>query len=97
MPRIALVTNVLSHYRVPCFQALVSRLPGQVDFFLLSGDMPHRSYVLAQPQTSLPVRVLPGWALQRPPFDDLHLNDPQSLMKRLMHYAELNIFGISMA
>jgi glycosyltransferase involved in cell wall biosynthesis len=77
LPRVALVTNILAHYRVPCFEALASRLPGRIDFFLLSGDMAHRNYVLAQQPTSLPIQVLPGFAQHRPPFDDLHLNDPR--------------------
>lgn len=51
-------------------------MPGCIDFFLLSGDMPHRSYVLTDETISFSANVLPGWSWSRPPFDDLHLNDP---------------------
>ena len=81
LPRVALVTNVLSHYRVPCFEALAARMPGQIDFFLLSGEMPHRAYVLANGAASISTRVLPGWSRSHPPFDDLHLNDPRPALR----------------
>jgi glycosyltransferase involved in cell wall biosynthesis len=80
-PRIALVTNVLSHYRVPCFQALAARMPGRIDFFLLSATMPHRAYVMAAEAPSVSVRILPGWSFHRPPYDDLHLNDPRPALR----------------
>ncbi len=76
-PRVALVTNVLSHYRVPCFRELAARRDVCVDFFVLTGDMPHRSYVLAAGEAPFPVRILPGRSWHRPPSDDLHLNDPR--------------------
>ncbi|MGE5141249.1 MAG: glycosyltransferase, partial [Rudaea sp.] len=76
-PRVALVTNVLSHYRVSCFQELAARQDVCVDFFVLTGEMPHRKYVLATGEPRFPVRVLPGRAWRRPPSDDLHLNDPR--------------------
>lgn len=80
-PRTALVTNVLAHYRVPCFEALAARLPGQIDFYVLAGEMAHRSYVLAQEESTPGVHVLPGWSFRRPPFDDLHLNDPRPVLR----------------
>src|SRR4030042_4531305 len=74
-PRIALVTNVLAHYRVPCFQKLAEQLPGQVTFFLLAEKMEHRAFVMAEHQNGLPIVSLGGWRWSRPPHDDLHLND----------------------
>jgi glycosyltransferase involved in cell wall biosynthesis len=75
MPRIALVTNVLAHYRVPCFHRLADQMAGQITFFVLAEKMEHRHYVMAQGQNGLPVVVLPGWKRSRFPDDDLHLND----------------------
>lgn len=81
MFKAALITNVLAHYRVPCFEQLAARLPGQIDFFLLAETMPHRQYVLATSSPPaggalrLPLQVLPGRAFHRPPFDDTHWND----------------------
>lgn len=80
-PRVALVTNVLAHYRVPCFEALAALLPGQIDFFLLAQDMPHRYYVLATDRAALRLKVLDGISWTRPPFDDLHLNDPRPVLR----------------
>lgn len=88
-PRVALVTNVLSHYRVPCFETLATRLPGRLDFYFLSATMPHRAYVLAHQAPTFSARVLPGWAFQRPPYDDVHLNDPRPVLR---HY-DLMILG----
>lgn len=82
-PRVALVTNVLSHYRVPCFEALAARLPGRIDFFLLTETMAHRNYVLAQSSNThqFSLQVLPGKAFHRPPFDDLHFNDTRPALR----------------
>lgn len=79
--RVALVTNVLAHYRVPCLQALAARMPGQIDFYLLAQDMPHRRYVLADEAQGLTLNVLKGFAWSHPPFDDLHLNDPRPVLQ----------------
>ena len=74
-PRVALVTNVLSHYRVACFQQLLQVLPDRVSIFLLADKMPHRHYVLSESSHDLPVTVLNGWHWSKPPYDDLHLNN----------------------
>lgn len=83
-PRVALVTNVLAHYRVPCFRRLGEALPTGLDLFLLTESMAHRHYVMAQgdgeasaaSQLGPAVRteVLPGRSWRRPPFDDVHWN-----------------------
>ena len=80
-PRVALVTNVLAHYRVPCFQRLVDRMPGHVTFFLLAEKMDHRHYVMAKEDGGLPVVRLPGWRWSRPPHDDVHLNDIRPILR----------------
>ncbi len=80
-PRVALVTNVLAHYRVPGFRRLMELLPGTVDFFLLTRKMTHRHYVFAQSQDTLPVLSLRGWRWPRPPHDDLHLNDVRPVLR----------------
>jgi glycosyltransferase involved in cell wall biosynthesis len=73
--RVALVTNVLSHYRVRCFEQLDRLFPGRTGFFVLTREMAHRSYVLADGDgPSLPVEGLPGWRIHRPPADDRHVN-----------------------
>lgn len=74
-PKVALVTNVLSHYRVPCFQRLAHHLEGSFDLFLLAAEMEHRHYVMAQGEHGLPVQLLPGRRWQRPPEDDIHWNE----------------------
>lgn len=73
-PRVALVTNVLSHYRVPCFQRLAAALPGRFDLFLLTDRMAHRHYVMAREDGGLAPTVLPGRSFRRPPDDDFHWN-----------------------
>ena len=74
-PKVALVTNVLSHYRVPCFQRLAEHLGDGFDLYVLTETMAHRHYVMAQGEHDLPVHVLPGRRWQRPPDDDIHWND----------------------
>jgi glycosyltransferase involved in cell wall biosynthesis len=80
-PRVALVTNVLAHYRVPCFQQLAEQMPGQLTFFLLAEKMEHRHYVMAQGRNDLPVVPLPGWKWSRFPQDDVHLNDVRPVLR----------------
>jgi len=79
-PRVALVTNVLAHYRVPCFQKLAEKMPGQVIFFVLAEKMGHRHYVMAKGNDGLPVVPLAGWQWSRPPHDDVHLNDVRPIL-----------------
>jgi glycosyltransferase involved in cell wall biosynthesis len=75
-PRVALVTNVLARYRVPCFSELAARMPGQVTFFLLAETMEHRRYVMAAGiPDGLPIVTLKGCRWSHPPYDDLHVND----------------------
>ncbi len=77
----ALVTNVLPHYRVKGFECLAERLVGRIDFFVLTETMAHRNFVLADAHPNLNVHVLPGKAFARPPFDDVHLNDPRPALR----------------
>ncbi len=74
-PKVALVTNVLSHYRVPCFARLAHYLGDNLDIFLLASEMEHRHYVMAKEEHGLPVHLLPGRRWKRPPEDDFHWND----------------------
>lgn len=81
-PRVALVTNVLAHYRVPCFRRLADALGGRLRIFLLSAGMEHRGYVLGDDDGGdLPVERLPGRRWRRPPADDRHLNDPRPVTR----------------
>jgi glycosyltransferase involved in cell wall biosynthesis len=82
MPRVALVTNVLAHYRVPCFKRLAELLPGQATFFFLAENMQHRHYVMAGTGEGLPGVVLRGWRWSRFPHDDLHLSDLRPVIRR---------------
>lgn len=79
-PRVALVTNILSHYRVPCFAELAARLPGQVTFFMLAEKMAHRGYVMAKESGDIPAVPLKGWGWSHPPYDDLHINDVRPIL-----------------
>src|SRR5260370_36711684 len=75
MPSVALVTNVLSSYRIPCFRELARCLPNDLAIFTLAHDMAHRRYILADEHGDLPVSVLPGLHWHHPPLDDRHLNN----------------------
>jgi len=75
MPSVALVTNVLASYRVPCFRELACHLPNDLAIFTLAHDMTHRRYILADELGDLPVSVLPGLHWHLPPLDDRHLNN----------------------
>ncbi len=80
LPRVALVTNVLAHYRVPCFRRLAAQFGTRLTIYLLTGDMAHRRYVLARDGADLPVVRLRGWRWRRPPLDDRHLNDVRPVL-----------------
>lgn len=77
----AVVTNVLSHYRVPGFHELSDALGERIRFYLLTRSMPHRHYVLANGENDLPVTFLNGWKWRRPPYDDAHLSDIRPLSR----------------
>jgi glycosyltransferase involved in cell wall biosynthesis len=81
MPRLAVITNVLAHYRAPCFQRLAEFLQGQVAFFVLTKKMEHRHYVMADGQGGLPAVKLRGWQWSRFPHDDVHLNDIRPVLR----------------
>jgi len=81
MPHVAFVTNVLAHYRVPCFGSLAKKLREQIDFFFLTENMSHRGYVISQGGDGLPATWLKGWNWHRPPNDDRHLNDIRPITK----------------
>lgn len=75
MPRVALLTNVMAHYRVPCFRRLSELLGGQVTFFFLARKMSHRMYVMAGRWGGFDAVTLPGLRWRRGEHDDCHLND----------------------
>ena len=75
MTCVALVTNVLAHYRVECFRRL-SSIPGvQVTYYVMASDMSHRRYVFASSAEGLDVRYLSGWSWHALPADDRHVNN----------------------
>ncbi len=82
LPKVALVTNVMASYRVPCFRELAQRLEGRIQFFLMTESLEDREYVMAsEDSTDLPAVVLKirrRW--QRDLFDDVHLNDIQPVL-----------------
>jgi glycosyltransferase involved in cell wall biosynthesis len=86
-PRVAWVTNLLAHYRAPCFQELHNQIPGQITFFFLAESMGTRGYIQANEVTNLPAIYLRGWKWSRPrslflhDYDDLHLNDLRPILK----------------
>ena len=79
--RVALVTNVLAHYRVPCFRALARQLGERFTLFLLSKGMEHRRYVEADDASDLEPVTLSGIRLHRPPADDRHLSDLRPVLR----------------
>jgi glycosyltransferase involved in cell wall biosynthesis len=81
MPHVAFVTNVLAHYRVPCFGSLAEKLRGQISFFFLTENMSHRTYVISKDSDNLPATWLKGWNWHRPPNDDRHLNDIRPIIR----------------
>lgn len=81
MPKTALLTNVLAHYRVPCFQELSSLLDNQITFFIFTKEMSHRKYVFATSQSDLEAHWLAGVRWHIPPYDDRHLNDIRPVIR----------------
>ena len=81
MTRVALITNVLAHYRVECFRRLSNMAGLQVTYYLLAKDMPHRRYVFARSTEGLDVHSLPGWSWRMRPADDHHVNNVWPIIK----------------
>lgn len=79
---VSLVTNLLAHYRLPCFLKLFDILGDRVSFFFLTKEMFHRGYVFSEKQPSIPALWLKGWRWHMPPIDDRHLNDIRPLLGR---------------
>jgi glycosyltransferase involved in cell wall biosynthesis len=79
--RLAVVSNLLTHYRVDCFARLTELLDGRVTFFFLAEDMVHRRYVLSKERNQLPAVWLKGLTWHNPPNDDRHLNNIKPIMK----------------
>jgi glycosyltransferase involved in cell wall biosynthesis len=81
MPRVAFVTNVLAHYRLPCFSSLAGKLREHIAFFFLTENMSHRGYVVSKDMGNLPATWLKGLKWHRPPNDDRHLNNITQIAK----------------
>jgi glycosyltransferase involved in cell wall biosynthesis len=82
MSRIALVTNVFSHYRIQCFATIYRTLSSdEMTFYFLSGEMAHRGYVMASGTPPFSAVWLDGCKWHRPPYDDRHLNDIRPILR----------------
>ncbi len=73
--KVAFVTNLMAHYRVPCFMELVSQFRGKITFFLLSDHMKHRQFIITTEKHSLPVVYLKSISLPNRPDDDIHISN----------------------
>ena len=86
-PHVAWITNVLAHYRVPCFQKLVELFQGRLTYFFLAEKMASREYIKPRNVVDLPAVYLRGWRCPRPKslflhyYDDLHLNDVRPVIR----------------
>ncbi len=81
MFKVALITNILAHYRLPCFIRLFEKQEKKINFFFLTKEMPHRDYVFSSEQPTFPAFWLKGWRWRMPPYDDRHLNDIRPFLK----------------
>ncbi len=79
--KVAIVTNVLSSYRVPCFQELMSLSKDPVSIFILDNSLHEREYIQRGANANIQVTYLPGKSWRRQPFDDIHLNDIRPIVK----------------
>ncbi len=73
--KVAIVSNVLSQYRVPCFTKLQQHLHGHINYYFLADKMEHRNMVLSLKKTEINGLWLKGWTWHSPPQDDRHLNN----------------------
>ena len=72
---VAIVSNILSKNRVPCFIAISEKLVRRVTFYFLARDMEHRSIVLSEEHPGINAVYLPGKKWRSPPKDDRHINN----------------------
>jgi glycosyltransferase involved in cell wall biosynthesis len=81
--KVALVTNVLASYRVPCFRQLARLLEGRVEYFVMTESLADRDYVMSSEDPSdltiTPLAARRRW--QRNLFDDIHLNDVRPILE----------------
>jgi glycosyltransferase involved in cell wall biosynthesis len=88
--RVAIVTNILSKYRVPCFINLTEKLPESCTFYFLAQDMEHRSMVISETHPGINGVCLPGWKWHSPPKDDRHLNN---ILPIIRGYYDIVVLG----
>jgi len=79
---VALVSNVLSKYRVACFRKLLELMRGRVNFYFLAKTMEHRSVVISSKYPEINGLWLKGWKWHSPPQDDRHLNNILPVIKQ---------------
>lgn len=72
---VAIITNQLSQYRVPCFSKLSEKMPGVFTFYFLTQQMKHRSIIISSKYHMVNAQWLQGWKWHSPPKDDRHLNN----------------------
>lgn len=80
--RVALLTNVLSTYRVACFRMLKEMWSGDITFYIMTRKMDHRDYVLAdQETTGLQIEYLNSIKFSRQNLDHIHLSNMLPILK----------------
>ncbi len=81
MEKIAVISNILSHYRQKCFYKLVQKLNKKIYYYFLAEKMEHRNMVLIKKPSGLPSIYLSGWKWRRPPKDDRHINNIMPIIR----------------
>jgi glycosyltransferase involved in cell wall biosynthesis len=79
---ISIVTNVLSKYRIPCFNELSNIMEGHVTFYFLAKEMEHRNILLSDNYNKVNAQWLPGWKWRSPPKDDRHINNILPIIRK---------------
>jgi len=81
MMKVALVTNVLSSYRIECFNRLHEFLQGRIKYYFLAKDILNRGIIIEKNQQMFDATWLHGFTMLAPPPDPRHLNNIMPVLK----------------
>lgn len=91
--RVALLTEIISPYRIPVFNQMVRDAPGQFRFFFLGKTEKRRQWKIYREKISFPYKVLPGILFQRGVSGSPYFFNPTVLYELIRYSPDIIITG----
>lgn len=91
--KVALLTEIISPYRIPVFNRIARDAPGQFRFFFLGKTEKRRQWKVYQEKMAFPYKVLPGVLFQRGQAGSPYFFNPTILCELIRYSPDIIITG----